>query len=203
MEFPAPQTLGRTRGINTVPSDPNAGLLARPTATEGRSLWDQVRSYVNNYGGSVGLAQAVKGIESQQKAAPIGNVTPSVFGTISTALESARGIESTWRTIADQIIEGRGLVIQSDYPGAKVPGPIPAPRVENYNAASNMNKGFSDIKRLGEDFVKQVKGMFNLGYDGPQEQRGIPIEEHKGLISRDTSSPATAAAVLLAAFLIL
>ncbi|KKN06587.1 hypothetical protein LCGC14_1075810 [marine sediment metagenome] len=202
MEFPTPQTLGRTRGINTVPTDPNAGLLARPTATEARSLWDQVRSYINNYGGSIGLTQTIKGIESQQKAAPIGNVTPSVFGTISGVLESARAVESTWKTIADKIIEDRGLVIQSDYPGAKVPGPIPAPRVENYGGANSMDKALSAIKRAGEEFVNQVKGMFNLGYDGPQDQTGVPIEEHKGLFRRDIGPKATAATLLLGILLL-
>jgi len=200
MEFPAPQTLGRTRGVNTVPSDPNAGLLARPTATEATSIWDQVRSYINNYGGSIGLTQTVKAIESQQKAAPIGNVTPSVFGTISAALESTRGVESTWKTVADQIIHDRGLVIQSDYPAAKVPGPIPAPRVENYSGANNMDTALSGIRQFGEDFVGQVKGMFNLAYDGPQEQTGVPNTRMYSIRAIDPK--ATAAAVLLAAFLI-
>ena len=200
MEFPAPQTLGRTRGVNTVPSDPNAGLLARPTATEATSIWDQVRSYINNYGGSVALSQTVKGIESQQKAAPIGNVTPSVFGTVSAMLESTRGVEATWKTVADKIIKDRGLVIQSDYPGAKVPGPIPAPRVENYSGANNMDTALSGIKQFGEDFVNQVKGMFNLAYDGPQEQTGVPNTRMYSIRALDPK--ATAAAVLLAAFLI-
>lgn len=198
--FPAPQTEGRTRGINTVPSDPNAGLLARPTATEARSLWDQVRSYVNNYGGSIKLAQTVKSIESQQKAAPIGNVTPSSFATFGSVLESARALESTWKTIADKIIVDRGLVIQSDYPGAKVPGPVPAPRVQNYSGANNMGEALSDIRSAGEVFVAQVKGMFNLSYDGPQEQTGVPNTKMYSIRALDPK--ATAAAVLLAAFLI-
>ena len=197
MDFPQPQTLGRTRGVNTVPSDPNAGLIARPTAYESQSFFDQVLSYVNNYGGSVPLAQVVKGAESQQKAAPIGNAKPSVFTTISKALEGIRPIESQWETMADQIIKDRGLVIQSDYPGAKVPGPVPAPRVQNYNGADTRNQAWSDVAKQGEAIVRQVKGLFNLGYDGPEEQSGIPIEEHKGLISHQPSTSAAAAMLLL------
>ncbi len=203
MDFPTPQTLGRTRGINTVPSDPNAGLLARPTSYEASSFFDQVLSYINNYGGSVAVSAAVKGVESQQKAAPIGNVAPSRFTTISEALASTRPFESTWKTIADQIIEGWGLVIQSDYPGAKVPGPIPAPRVENYGGADTRDKAWSDVRRFGETIVNQVKGLFNLAYEGPQERRVVPIEEHKGLgLYRDTSADGVMAAGLLALILL-
>ncbi|KKN30927.1 hypothetical protein LCGC14_0829180 [marine sediment metagenome] len=202
MDFPQPQTLGRTRGVNTVPSDPNAGLIARPTAYEAQSFFEQVSSYVNNYFGSIPTAQAVKGVQSQQKAAPIGNATPSVFSTISERL-TGRPIEATWKTIADKIIDDRGLVIQSDYPGAKVPGPIPAPRVQNYSGADTRSVAWSDIRRGGEAFVNQVKGLFNLSYSGPQEQSGIPIEEHKGLgLYRDTSADETAAAALLALVLL-
>lgn len=201
MDFPRPQTLGRTRSINTVPADPNVGLMARPTAYESQSFFDQILAYVNNYGGSVPLSQTIKGIESQQKAAPIGNVTPSRFDTISRTLESARDIKSTWKTIADKIIKDRGIVIQSDYPGSDVPGPIPAPRVENYSGADTRDKAWSDVKRFGEDLVGQVKGLFNLAYDGPQKQTGTPNIKGRMYSIRAMDPKAMAAALLLGVFL--
>lgn len=201
MDFPRPQTLGRTRGINTVPADPNAGLMARPTAYESQSFLDQILAYINNYGGSVSLSQTVKGIESQQKAAPIGNVTPSKFQTIGEIIESPRQLKSTWKTLADKIIEDRGIVIQSDYPGSDVPGPIPAPRVQNYSGADTRDKVLSNIRQFSEDFASQVKGLFSLAYDGPQKQTGTPNIKGRMYSIRAMDPKATAAAILLGVFL--
>ncbi len=173
MEFPQPQTLGRTRGVNTVAADPNAGLIARPTEYEPQSLLSQVWSYVNNYGGNVPRAEAVKDIQTAQKAAPIGATEPRAFSTIVEDLGTFSG-KSGWKTYADKFIDDMGLKVISVSPGARVPGPVPAPRTEHYNAANNMDQRVEKVLgKKGVEFVRQVKGLFNLGYEGPEAPQGI------------------------------
>jgi len=173
--FPFPQTLGRTRGLNTVAADPNAGLIARPTQAEAISLFTQFGNYVNNWLGNVPAANAVKDAESLAKAEKVSaSGKTSSFSTIAeTFTESA----TRMKTIADQFLESAGYKVSRVDPGAVVPGRPAAPTTTHYQYPNLIDKKVTDVKAAAEAVVDQVKGLFNIQYEGPTKPEAVTATE--------------------------
>ena len=168
-EFPFPQTLGKTRGINTVAPDPNTGMIARPTQYEPQSLISQTANYVNNWLGNITTANKTKDAESMVKAAKVGNA-PSGFQTFADAFVSSA---AKFSTIADEMFAKGGYVPSQVSPGAKVPGRPVAPQTTDYQAPNRIDESLQNVIGTGKDFVAQVKGLFNIGYQRPIPQEAV------------------------------
>ena len=161
--FPAPQTLGRQRDLNTVAADPNAGLLVRPVQTEGQSLFNQAASYVNNWLGNISIANQEKDVESLNKAGKVSSQLPQSFPTL---VDTAGQTPSPFQTMADAFMDEIGLKVSSVEPAASVAGRPVAPQTTNYQYANNIDKALA----AGGAWVgEQVKGFFNITYEGPVE----------------------------------
>jgi len=169
-EFPFPQTLGRQRDVNTVAADPNAGKIARPTQFEAQSLVTQVASYVNNWLGNISKANKAKDTESFVKA---GKVSGAPSGRFETLVDTQGKAPSPFKTMADEFMSQIGLKVSSIEPGSVVPGRPVAPTTTNYQYANNIDKSIKDIRAAGEGFIKQVKGLFNIAYEGPVEPSAV------------------------------
>lgn len=165
-EFPYKQTAGRTRELNTVAPDPNAGLIARPTQTEGVSLFTQVENYVNNWLGDIGKSNQVKDDQSLYKASLVaGGSESDPFKTIADKYLS----ESAFKTYGDVLLEKIGVTTSRLDPGAKVAGRPPAPETTHYQYQNYIDKAFKDVQQYGQTFVDQIKGYFNIAYEGPTQ----------------------------------
>lgn len=165
--FPYPQTLGRTRELNTVASDPNIGQIARPTQPEARSLFTQVADYVNNWLGDISTANQVKDTQSLDKAAKVSaGKTSASFSTLADGWGTRA---SEFLTIADKWLGELGYGPSRVDPGAKVPGRPPAPTTAHYQYANNIDLSVKDVKAWGKEIERQLKGLFNKAYEGPVE----------------------------------
>ncbi len=176
-EFPFPQTIGRQRDLNTVAADPNTGLVARPTQYEAQSLLTQVGSYVNNWLGNVSTANRAKDAESLTMAAKVSGSSSKSFETILNKVSQS----STFQTIANDFLKDTGLKVSSIEPGSDVPGRPPAPTTTNYQYANKIDKSVEDIRSAGEAFVAQVKGLFNIAYEGPQKPVAVQATSIGGI----------------------
>ena len=168
-QFPFPQTLGRQRDLNTVAADPNTGLVARPTQYEAQSLLTQVGSYVNNWLGNVSTANQAKDAESLTMAAKVSGSPSERFTTIV----DQRSFSQVFQTIADTFLKQTGLKVSSVEPGSKVPGRPVSPTTTHYQYANNIDQSIQEIRSAGEAFVAQVKGLFNIAYEGPTDPSAI------------------------------
>lgn len=180
-EFPAPQTLGRQRDLNTVRADPNVGKLTRPTQFEAQSLLTQAGNYINNWLGNLSIANKVKDSQSTIKAAKVSSA-PSV--PFSPLVDTRGKADTPFNTMADFFLEEIGLKVSSVEPAAKVPGRPPAPQTTNYQYANNIDKA---IAAGGAWVGEQVKGFFNIAYEGPVAPAGVP--NTLGDIGRASSAP--------------
>jgi len=195
-EFPYPQTLGRQRDLNTVAADPNAGKLVRPTQFEAQSLLTQVGSYVNNWLGNISTANQEKDAQSLNKAGKVSGTAPQAFSTL---VDTQGQAPSPFNTMADEFLEQIGLKVSSVEPGSEVPGRPVAPKTTNYQFSNNIDKSLKDLGRaLGE----QVKGFFNIAYEGPIEPSAVPIEESKGLHLYDEPAGGTVLIILAILYLV-
>lgn len=177
-EFPFPQTLGRTRELNTVAPDPNQGRLARPTQFEAQSLLTQVGDYVNNWLGNVTTANRAKDAESITKAAKVSGATsPGHFSTIV----DQRSFSQAFQTIADAFLKEPGVKVSSVEPGSTVPGRPVSTTTTHYQYANKIDKSIEDIRSAGEAFVAQVKGLFNIAYEGPQKPVAVQATSIGGI----------------------
>ena len=168
-DFPFPQTLGKTRGINTVAADPNYGKIARPTQYEAQSLLTQAPDYVNNWLGNLFVANQVKDAESLSKAGKVGSMS-SGFATFADTFAASA---SKFRTIADEMLAQGGYSVSQTSPGAKVPGRPAAPAKTDYQYPNRIDESLKNIVASGQDFVSQVKGLFNIGYERPVAQKAV------------------------------
>jgi hypothetical protein len=168
-EFPFPQTLGKTRGINTVAADPNTGLDARPIQYEPQSLITQTANYVNNWLGNLTTADQVKSNESLIKAGKIGSI-PTGFQTFMDTFQQS---SAKFSTFADEIFAQGGYTVSQTSPGAKVPGRPVAPPTTQYQYPNRIDQSLKNAVSTGQEFVEQVKGLFNAGYDRPIQQKAI------------------------------
>jgi len=166
-EFPYPQTLGRQRELNTVAADPNQGLIARPTQYEAQSLLTQVGSYINNWLGDITKANKEKDAQSLTMAAKVSGAPSGSFTTIV----DQRTSTEIFQTIAD--LFKKDAKVSSVDPGSTVPGRPVAPTTTNYQYANKIDQSIQDIRAAGEAFVAQVKGLFNIAYEGPVEPKAI------------------------------
>ena len=168
-DFPFPQTLGKTRAINTVAPDPNTGKIARPTQYEAQSLLTQAANYVNNWLGNVSTANAVKDQESISKAGKVGNI-PTGFQAFGEAFTTSA---NKIKTIADEFFQQGGYTVTRTDPAAKVPGRPVAPATTHYQYPNRIDQDVKNVVTAGQDFVSQVKGLFNIGYETPIPQKTI------------------------------
>lgn len=166
MEFPAPQTEGRQRDVNTFAGNPFTGWIYKPTEYEAQSIFETPGDYIDNYGGNIPRAEASKDVLSQDKAGEIGN-RPTFVDTMTGVLKSASTSAQTWKTYADTMLGN--LKVQDVHPGSTVKGPVPSPTIIHYGVENNMDRKIEGIKTAYEDIVHQVKGLFNLAYEGPVE----------------------------------
>lgn len=180
-EFPFPQTLGRQRDLNTVAADPNVGKLARPTQFPAQSLLTQTASYINNWLGNLSVANKAKDAESANKAAKVSSAPAGFFSPL---VDTRGQAESPFNTMADFFLTEIGLKVSSVEPAAKVPGRPPAPQTTNYQYANNIDKA---IAAGGAWVGEQVKGFFNIAYDGPVEPATVPTS--LGDIGRAAAAP--------------
>jgi len=162
-QFPIPQTEGRQRDLNTVAPDPNTGMVARPVRFQPQSLVTQVGDYVNNWLGNVATANRVKDTESLGMAAKVSSAPSGAFSTI---VETYGRGDSPFETMADEFLVRLGLKVSSVEPGSQVPGRPVAPTTTNYQYANNIDKS---LKKVASGVIEQVKGFFNIGYEGPVE----------------------------------
>lgn len=168
--FPYPQTLGRQRDLNTVAADPNQGLIARPTQFEAQSLLTQVGDYVNNWLGNVAKANQIKDTQSLDKAEKVSMATSlSGFST----LVDQRTFSQVFQTIADAFLTEPGVTVSSVEPGSTVPGRPVSTTTTHYQYANQIDQAIEKIQSAGEGFVKQVKGLFNIAYEGPVEPAAV------------------------------
>ena len=163
-QWPLPQTEGRQRDLNTVAPDPNTGMVARPVRFQAQSLLTQVGSYVNNWLGDVATANTVKDAESLGMAAKVSNTASQGFATI---VETYGQAPSPFETMADDFMDRLGLKVSSVEPGSTVAGRPVAPTTTNYQYANNIDKAIQDVRSAGQEVIEQVKGYFNIGYEGP------------------------------------
>ena len=175
-EYPAPQTEGRTRAVNTYAGNPFAGWIYKPTQYQVQSIFETPNSYIDNYSGDIRTAEKSKDVLSQDKAAQIGNKPNGTINAWLGVAASAKESAVTWKTYADVMLGN--LKVQDVHEGAKVDGVTPAPRTIHYGAENNMDQKIENIKGAGENLVDQIKGLFNLAYEGPTEptateQRGV------------------------------
>lgn len=186
-EFPAPQTQGRQRDLNTVAADPNVGLVARPVQIEGQSLFNQAAGYVNNWLGDLSVANKVKDAQSFNKA---GKVSTAPSGNIPSLVATREGeIPSPFDTMANWLLEEAGLRVSSVEPAAPVAGRPVAPETTNYQYANNIDKSIDNVVSAGGAWLtEQVKGLFNISYEGPIEPATVPATS-LGNIERSTDRP--------------
>ncbi len=171
-QWPTPQTEGRQRELNTVASDPNTGLVARPVRFQPQSLLTQVGDYVNNWLGDIGTANRVKDSESLNIAAKVSGTASEGFQTIVSTYGQA---PSPFETMADEFLGQLGLKVSSVHPGSTVAGRPVAPATTNYQYANNIDKSIKDIVSKGGEWLgEQVKGYFNISYEGPVEPSAAP-----------------------------
>ena len=169
-EFPFPQTLGRQRDLNTVAADPNQGRIARPTQFEAQSLLTQAADYVNNWLGNIATANRAKDTESLIKAAKVSGATPPAgFSSIV----DQGSFSQAFPTIADALVKDPGVKVSSVEPGSTVPGRPVSTTTTHYQYANKIDQAIKDIRSAGEAFVAQVKGLFNIAYEGPVEPKAI------------------------------
>lgn len=192
-QWPLPQTEGRQRDLNTVAADPNVGKIARPTQFEAQSLLTQVGSYVNNWLGDISTANRVKDAQSLIMAGKVSSAAP---GSFSTLVDTGDRAPSPFDTMADWFLEEVGLKVSSVEPAAKVAGRPVAPETTNYQYANNIDKSIKDIASAGSAFAEQVKGFFNITYEGPVKPAAVPIEESKGLHLYDEPAAGTVLIIL-------
>lgn len=167
-EYPYPQTIGRVRNIETVAPVAEWNWPYRVTSPGAESLW-------KDYGFTYELkSEAVRKQESTQAAASTGGGGGGIFETIGDLLGTFGGAAKKTSTIADQIMENWGLKVQSVSPGSKVSGSPPAPTITNYGVANNVDRKIKDIKTAGEAVLNQIKGLFNLSYEGPYDPKATP-----------------------------
>lgn len=172
-QWPFPQTEGRQRDLNTVASDPNMGLLARPVRYQPQSMVTQVGDYINNWLGNIGTANRVKDAESLNIAAKVSGTASEGFQTIVSTYGQT---PSPFETMADEFLGQLGLKVSSVEP-ASVPGRPVAPATTNYQYANNIDKSIKKVVSAGGDWLaEQVKGYFNVAYAGPVE----PVTDHRG-----------------------
>ena len=172
-QWPFPQTEGRQRDLNTVAPDPNEGMVARPVRFQAQSLLTQVGDYVNNWLGNIGTANAVKDSESLGMAAKVSSTAPQGFSTI---VETYGQAPSPFETMADEFMDRLGLKVSSVEPGSAVAGRPVAPTQTNYQYANNIDKAIKDVRSAGEEFIDQVKGYFNISYEGPVKPSAMIAE---------------------------
>ena len=185
-EFPAPQTQGRKRDLNTVAADPHTGLLARPTQTQGQSLFNQAASYVNNWLGNLTVANKVKDAQSYNKASKV-STEPS--GSAKSLVDTQGQGDSPFDTMADWFMEEIGLSVSSVEPASPVAGRPVAPQTTNYQYANKIDKSIDKVATAGGEWLtEQVKGLFNLTYEGPVEPATVPTTP-MGKIDRASDSP--------------
>lgn len=169
-QWPFPQTEGRQRDLNTVASDPNMGLLARPVRYQPQSMVTQVGDYINNWLGDIGTANRVKDAESLNIAAKVSGAASEGFQTIVSTYGQT---PAPFKTMADELLGRLGLKVSSVEPGTTVPGRPVAPTTTNYQYANNIDKSIKDLRSAGEQLVEQVKGYFSLSYEGPTEPSAV------------------------------
>ena len=170
-QWPMPQTEGRQRDLNTVAPDPNEGMVARPVRFQAQSLLSQVGDYVNNWLGDVATANSVKDSESLGMAAKVSTTAPQGFSTI---VETYGQTPSPFETMADEFMDRLGLKISSVEPGSTVAGRPVAPTQTNYQYANNIDKSIKDVVSAGGDWLtEQVKGLFNITYEGPVKPSAV------------------------------
>ena len=196
-QWPTPQTEGRQRDLNTVTPDPNEGMVARPVRFQAQSLLTQVGDYVNNWLGDVATANSVKDSESLGMAAKVSTTAPQGFSTI---VETYGQAPSPFKTMADEFMDRLGLKVSSVEPGSAVAGRPVAPTQTNYQYANNIDKA---ISTGGAWLGEQVKGFFNVTYEGPVKPAAVPIEESKGLHLYDEPSTGSALVFLGIAYILL
>jgi len=174
--FPYPQTLGRTRELNTVTPTPNVAL-PRATQPEATSLFTQFANYVNNYLGNVPAANAIKDTESIDKAAKVSAGSPSAFTSI---IDSFTQSATKIKTLADELLVAGGYTVSRVDPAA-VPGVTPAPKTTQYQYPNQIDQKVKSVVAAGTDFIDQIKGMFNLAYEKPMEQKAVVASSVGGI----------------------
>lgn len=197
MTFPYPQTLGRTREINTVAPDPNTGSIARPTQPEARSLFTQVGDYVNNWLGDIWLSNQVKDDQSLDKASKVSGGQAS--GSFKTLADTFKESATRFRTYGDELLSEVGYAPSRVDPGAQVPGRPPAPTTSHYQYPNRIDKSIVDV-RSGGGFVEQIKGLFNIVYEGPVEPA---VNKASGVGDISAIGGASLLVLLLAAYVVL
>jgi hypothetical protein len=167
--YPFPQTIGRVRELNTVPLTPNVAI-PRATQPEATSLFTQVSSYVNNFLGNLNVAETTKDAQSAAIAAKVTVGEPQkIPSLLDTFTQSAQKIS----TLADEFLKQSGYTVSRVDPGAKVEGRPPAPTTTQYQYPNLIDQKVQEVVTKGEQILNQVKGMFNLAYEHPMEQKAV------------------------------
>lgn len=172
-EFPFPARAGKQRHIKLVDQSTFESWAYRPTANQAQSLFRTAAWAKNNWFGSPFASQMSEKqmrAESKAKAGKIGGNEHHSFVPIVDVLRQTAETAHEFRSIADQFMVDWDLNVQSVNPGSVVAGRPIGSTETNYTGIdreTEIKEKMKTIEGTLDTFVRQVKGLFNIGYPTP------------------------------------